>query len=72
NIELIDGAQVLPLLDAGKQALALKSQLAPTCPKCHADMKLRQARKGPQAGHEFWGCSRFPDCRGTLPHEPSI
>lgn len=81
NIELIDGPQLLQLLNAGKQALASKipastptereekGRLVPTCPRCHAEMKLRQARKGPQAGNEFWGCTRFPDCRGTLPLE---
>ena len=37
----------------------------PTCPKCDSDMVLRTARKGPNAGSQFWGCSRFPSCRGT-------
>jgi Topoisomerase DNA binding C4 zinc finger len=33
---------------------------APLCPKCQSEMRLRNGRNG-----EFWGCSRFPDCRGT-------
>ena len=28
-------------------------------------MRVRTARHGPNAGNQFWGCSRFPDCRGT-------
>ena len=28
-------------------------------------MVLRTARKGPNAGSQFWGCPRFPSCRGT-------
>ncbi len=28
-------------------------------------MVLRTARKGLYVGSEFWGCSRFPSCRGT-------
>jgi restriction system protein len=39
---------------------------APTCPTCDADMVLRRmARTGARAGASFWGCSRFPACRGT-------
>lgn len=37
----------------------------PFCPKCGNDMVLRTARKGPNAGSQFWGCPRFPSCRGT-------
>lgn len=75
NIQLMDGTQLLQLLEAVKQSgesgapspVFAKSRLTPTCPKCHAEMTRRQVRKGPQAGTEFWGCTRFPDCRGTLP-----
>lgn len=38
---------------------------SPKCPKCGALMVLREAKKGPNAGSRFWGCSRFPQCRGT-------
>jgi four helix bundle suffix protein len=40
---------------------------APTCPKCGCIMALRTARKGSRAGGQFWGCSKFPDCKGTIP-----
>lgn len=32
------------------------------CPECDNPMVVRQSRTGP-----FLGCSRYPDCRGTLP-----
>lgn len=40
------------------------------CPSCGKPMVLRTARKGPNAGSRFWGCSGYPGCRATLPvHE---
>lgn len=32
----------------------------PTCPRCGSPMWLRSGRYG-----QFWGCSRYPGCRGT-------
>lgn len=40
---------------------------APTCPACNAAMVLRTARKGANAGGSFWGCTRYPACKGTRP-----
>ncbi len=37
------------------------------CPKCGGAMVMRRARKGPSEGASFWGCERFPKCRGTRP-----
>jgi four helix bundle suffix protein len=36
-----------------------------TCPSCGKPMTLRTARKGPNSGRQFWGCSGYPDCRAT-------
>lgn len=36
-----------------------------TCPVCCKPMVLRTARKGPRAGERFWGCSGYPECKGT-------
>ena len=41
---------------------AVSEIAAPTCPKCGGLMKLRSGKHG-----EFWGCFRYPDCRGTRP-----
>ncbi|CAM5195865.1 Protein kinase YegI [Castellaniella denitrificans] len=32
----------------------------PTCPRCSSSMRRRSGRYG-----QFWGCSRYPGCRGT-------
>jgi len=36
----------------------------PACPQCQAPMVRRTAQKGANAGNSFWGCSRYPQCRG--------
>jgi four helix bundle suffix protein len=38
---------------------------APACPACGKPMVLRTARQGKQSGSQFWGCSGYPECRGT-------
>lgn len=43
----------------------------PACPRCGQPMRLRRARQGPRAGSQFWGCSAYPDCRGTRPADPT-
>ena len=40
---------------------------APTCPLCGKPMRQRTARQGRNAGQAFWGCSGYPDCKGTRP-----
>lgn len=35
------------------------------CPRCGSSMVLRYARRGRWAGRQFWGCSRYPICKGT-------
>jgi len=38
---------------------------APHCPSCNREMVKCTARRGGRAGEEFWGCSNYPECRGT-------
>lgn len=33
------------------------------CPKCGSAMVLRTARRGANAGKQFWGCSAYPSCK---------
>jgi four helix bundle suffix protein len=40
---------------------------APNCPDCGKPMTRRKARTGKNAGNPFWGCTAYPDCKGTLP-----
>jgi restriction system protein len=46
------------------------SNAAPTCPLCASPMVRRVAKRGPNAGSAFLGCSRYPNCRGTAPLAP--
>jgi superfamily I DNA/RNA helicase len=46
--------------------------VSPKCPKCGSEMKLRTARRGPNAGNKFWGCSTFPRCRGTVDYGSEV
>jgi four helix bundle suffix protein len=39
----------------------------PRCPQCGQLMALRTAKTGPQAGRQFWGCTAYPECKGTVP-----
>jgi hypothetical protein len=43
---------------AGELGAANSTETA--CPYCHSSMILRNGRRG-----KFYGCSRFPRCRGT-------
>jgi predicted RNA-binding Zn-ribbon protein involved in translation (DUF1610 family) len=38
---------------------------APKCPKCGNPMIKRVAKRGLNAGNEFWSCSGYPNCNGT-------
>ena len=72
-IELIDATDLLELLrnvqNSGNLAAPVPEQAPqldiPTCPLCSSPMKERVARRGADAGSRFWGCSRYPACKGT-------
>jgi restriction system protein len=36
-----------------------------SCPRCGNAMVKRVAKRGPNVGGAFWGCSTFPRCRGV-------
>ena len=69
-IELIEGNQLTALIRDVQQNKRIESvpepKSVPDCPRCGSEMKLRTARKGKYAGQQFWGCSGFPKCRGTV------
>ncbi len=74
NIELMDG-KALHALIAGVKApprffrdpLSVITTGAPFCPECQSRMVKRKAKRGANAGQAFWGCTRYPDCKGTRP-----
>lgn len=38
----------------------------PACPKCGGLMALRTAKAGKTPGRQFWGCTGYPECKGTV------
>ena len=48
----------------GSASLSIKVPQGPACPQCGAPTRQRSGKSGP-----FWSCSRYPDCKGTLPVE---
>ena len=44
-----------------------QSDPIPTCPQCGSQMALRTAKSGKNPGQQFWGCTKYPDCKGTHP-----
>lgn len=42
-----------------------KATSTPKCPRCGRPMVKRFAKRGRNAGNYFWGCSRYPSCKGT-------
>ncbi len=37
-----------------------------SCPTCGSPMVIRESKKGQHKGNKFWGCSKFPRCRGLM------
>ena len=75
-LDMIEGGQLTLDVFIGKQAawisqliaqygstsLSIKVPQGPACPQCGAPTRQRTGKSGP-----FWSCSRYPDCKGTLP-----
>ncbi|MCL6272215.1 restriction endonuclease [Sansalvadorimonas sp. 2012CJ34-2] len=70
NIRLIDGealSEMIPIDEVVPRASSKEAKgPVPQCPKCRSIMVNRTAKKGSHRGEDFWGCSRYPACRGTL------
>ena len=54
-----------PPSTASPPRLSVSTQIL--CPRCGTHMIKRIARKGRNAGSYFWGCGRYPICKGTRP-----
>lgn len=69
GIQLIDGKQLYKLIkniNVGDLKIdgSPDSQEGLSCPQCGSEMVKRKAKRGQYAGMNFWGCSRYPVCRG--------
>jgi restriction system protein len=78
NVRLIAGPELMELIpeakaSAPREASAARphsssaSRSAPGCPRCASPMVRREAKRGANVGRAFYGCSRYPACRGTVP-----
>ncbi len=61
--EAASGPRDNPVADAERA----NRKMRPSCPNCGNAMVERIAKRGANAGKPFWGCSTYPNCRGTLP-----
>lgn len=64
-IELIDGPKLLALVNDVQVSPQVTIEKPKVCPKCSGDLVERTAKRGPNAGNTFLGCSNFPKCRYT-------
>lgn len=62
-IELIDGPKLLALLNDIQVSPQVTIEKPKVCPKCSGELVERTAKRGPNAGNTFLGCSNFPKCR---------
>lgn len=79
NVELIDGNALHAMIQEVKSVRGANvathhptlsgrvGQTAPVCPVCGSVMVKRIAKRGTATGSEFWGCPKYPACRGTRP-----
>jgi restriction system protein len=64
-IELIDGPKLLALVNDVQVSPQVTIENPKVCPKCSGELVERTAKRGPNTGNTFWGCSNFPKCRYT-------
>jgi restriction system protein len=75
NVKLIAGRELYemirevqasaPRVDTQRRSEpSISSGGATGCPVCGSPMVRREARRGANAGRAFYGCSRYPACRG--------
>jgi len=81
-IRLVDGPQLLALVRsvqsrsevgpsaAERLAVETAAPIPPACPMCGKPMVIRTARRGKNAGNQFWGCPTYPSCPGTRNLQP--
>lgn len=67
-IAKIQSGRLVPSRETHRQHVQhLKARSSKTaerkCPKCGNSMVLRTAKRGANAGNQFWGCSAYPKCK---------
>lgn len=73
---LVDGPALSQLVrevqSAPRPPVLPASGSPPACPRCGRPMTLRTAKRGANTGSSFYGCTKYPACKGTQPagHRP--
>lgn len=62
-IELTDGPKLLALINDVQVSPQVTIEKPKVCPKCSGELVERTAKRGPNTGNTFLGCSKFPKCR---------
>lgn len=70
SIELLDGERLINSLNQPQTTVNKPQNIdsilnPPLCPICNSAMIMRTAKRGANAGNAFFGCSRFPSCKGV-------
>ncbi|QBY03733.1 restriction endonuclease [Thalassotalea sp. HSM 43] len=67
-LDLIGGSQLREMIDSvstNRTIETLPKLNEKNCTSCGNPMLIRIAKRGPNSGNKFWGCSTFPRCRRT-------
>lgn len=76
NIQLVDGSLLKRWISNRCEPASTSHQKvdevhgdrefsSPSCPLCNSVMIVRTATRGANLGNKFWGCKKFPACRGV-------
>ncbi|WP_414828398.1 DUF2034 domain-containing protein [Alteromonas sp. H39] len=61
-IVLVDGNELLSFIHDVQTEPKVETTKQTDCPRCGSELVERQAKRGPNAGNIFLGCSGFPKC----------
>lgn len=69
---LVNGGELVHMIEDGRSFMDKPTRAQPVmqsepkiCPNCQSMLVRRVAKKGPNIGKTFYGCSSFPKCRYT-------
>jgi restriction system protein len=69
RFRLMDFVRTAESIDAAQEMSSIQDNLKRTiytCPMCGAHMELRTVKNDSESSIQFWGCSTYPACKGTL------
>lgn len=66
GIQLLGGRELSEMIRSVQTVARIpETPVNDACPVCGSEMIRRVAKKGTRVGQSFWGCSRYPKCKGT-------